>query len=143
MQVIDRCLMADPEQRYPTGEALADALQQALEQGRETIVATPDRVIPTGQAEAIWLRAAQLQADAATRLEQRSRSGTGLTSLTQGISGGYRLRDVEYRWANRNGLKKSLEELELLLAEVEANLRSQQLFGGLPAFPAAPPAGRE
>jgi hypothetical protein len=97
VEVIDRCLQRDPAQRYPTGEALAEALTQALERAsRETPAPASDTVIPTGQAQAIWLRAAQLQAEAASRLEQRSRQASGLTDLTTQLpSGGYRLRDVE------------------------------------------------
>jgi serine/threonine protein kinase len=97
VEVIDRCLRKQPEDRFPTGEALAEALGQALERSHATTTAsTSDRVIPADQAEALWLRAAQLQSDAASRLEQRSRQGTGLTGITTALaSGGYRLRDVE------------------------------------------------
>ncbi len=97
VEVIDRCLRSNPDDRYATGEALAEALGQALEKAAATSAGgQPDRIIATGQAEAIWLRAAQLQADAASRLEQRSRLGTGLTGITAALpSGGYRLRDVE------------------------------------------------
>jgi hypothetical protein len=97
VEVIDRCLRSSPDDRYATGEALAEALGQALEKAAATSAGgQPDRIIATGQAEAIWLRAAQLQADAASRLEQRSRLGTGLTGIAAALpSGGYRLRDVE------------------------------------------------
>ncbi|MBL8978064.1 MAG: protein kinase [Gemmatimonadetes bacterium] len=97
VEVIDRCLRKEPDERYPTGEALAEALELALERSAtRTGPGEPDRVIATSQAEAIWLRAAQLQAEAATRLEQRSRDGTGLTTITSALpTGGYRLRDVE------------------------------------------------
>ncbi len=97
IEVIDRCLRKDRADRYPTGEALAEALEAALEQSGP--IAAPgagDQVIAVERAEAIWLRAAQLQADAATRLEQRSRQGTGLTGISAALpTGGYRLRDVE------------------------------------------------
>ena len=97
VEVIDRCLRKQADDRYATGEALAEALGQALERSRGTAIASSsDRVIPAEQAEAIWLRAAQLQSDAASRLELRSRQGTGLTSVTTALAtGGYRLRDVE------------------------------------------------
>lgn len=97
IDVIDRCLKADPNQRYATGEDLAAALGQAIGDATSTPDSGKlDRVIPEEQAQAIWLRAAQLQAEAASRLEQRSRQGTGLTTLTQQVqTGGYRLRDVE------------------------------------------------
>jgi predicted Ser/Thr protein kinase len=98
VEVIDRCLSCDPAYRYATGEALAEALASALERsaGQLTAANTGDRVIPESAAQAIWLRAAQLQAEAASRLERRSREGEGLTGLTQSLpTGGYRLRDVE------------------------------------------------
>ncbi|HWA58910.1 MAG TPA: serine/threonine-protein kinase [Gemmatimonadales bacterium] len=97
VDVIDRCLRPNPSDRYATGEALADALTAALEQAaREAAPSSPDELVPTERAQAIWLRAAQLQADAASRLERRSRDGDGLTGLTAvAPSGGYRLRDVE------------------------------------------------
>ena len=97
VEVIDRCLRANPDDRYATGEALAEALGQAMEKvGAAAEDRAPDRIIATQQAEAIWLRAAQLQADAASRLELRSRQGSGLTGITAALpSGGYRLRDVE------------------------------------------------
>jgi predicted Ser/Thr protein kinase len=98
-EVIDRCLRRDPAARYVSGEALADALGQALERAsRLDGPSQPQRVISEDHAQAVWLRAAQLQAEAASRLEQRSRQGEGLTSL--GLApplptGGYRLKDVE------------------------------------------------
>jgi hypothetical protein len=77
--VIDRCLAKHPDDRFASGEAFADALEQAL-------AATPDAsrpggtVLPEGapatvteaQASAVWRRAAQLQADALHRLELRA-----------------------------------------------------------------------
>lgn len=96
VEVIDRCLRKAPGDRYPTGEALAEALGQALEASARSGTATGEQVVSTAKAQAIWLRAAQLQAEAASRLEQRSRAGDGLTSLTAALpSGGYRLVDVE------------------------------------------------
>lgn len=96
VEVIDRCLRKSPDDRYPTGEALAEALGQALEASARQGAAADEQVVSTAKAQAIWLRAAQLQAEAASRLEQRSRDGAGLTSLTAALpSGGYRLTDVE------------------------------------------------
>jgi hypothetical protein len=97
VEVIDRCLRKNPAERFATGEELAETLGRAIEKvGPASAGTTPDRIIPVERAEAIWLRAAQLQADAATRLEQRSRQGTGLTGITSALpTGGYRLRDVE------------------------------------------------
>ena len=72
--VIDRCLSKSPSDRYESGEALADALQLALESAGATQVANNNNVaVSTDQARAIWLRAAQLQAEAGTRLQERYR----------------------------------------------------------------------
>ncbi|MEO8636382.1 MAG: serine/threonine-protein kinase [Gemmatimonadales bacterium] len=119
IDVIDRCLRSDPADRYATGEALAEALGQAQERsGSATAESEPDRVISTDRAEAIWLRAAQLQADAASRLELRSRQGSGLTGITAALpTGGYRLRDVEAA-AKEVGI--SQEFVALALAEQPA-----------------------
>jgi hypothetical protein len=76
--VVDRCLAKRPEDRYPTGEALADALEQALAEAPAPLRTTepslppglPER-IDEEQAAAIWRRAAQLQADALNRVEAR------------------------------------------------------------------------
>ena len=76
--VVDRCLMKRPEDRYPTGEALADALEQALAEAPAPL-RTAEPSLPPGlperideeQAAAIWRRAAQLQADALHRMEAR------------------------------------------------------------------------
>ena len=97
VEVIDRCLAREPEARFHTGEALADALALALERSAMQLatVTSADRVVPEDQAQAIWLRAAQLQAEAASRLQLRSQEG-GLIGITQSLpTGGYRLKDVE------------------------------------------------
>lgn len=95
--VIARCLNKSPADRYASGEELADALQAALASAALPVgVGSAEEVVDTGQARAIWLRAAQLQADAATRLQERYRrpEAAGVTGAPL-QSGGYRLRDVE------------------------------------------------
>ncbi len=93
--VIDRCLRKSPDQRFATGEALADALAKALDEvqhnAREDGTST---AISSDEAMAVWRRAAELQAEAAARLESRMReshetrqlvavqAGTGATRRT-------------------------------------------------------------
>ena len=92
--VIDRCLSKAPADRYPSGEALADALAAALEAATPAADAagTPETVSTT-EAQAIWLRAAQLQAEATSRLQGRYRASAA--SGAPVISGGYHLKEVQ------------------------------------------------
>jgi predicted Ser/Thr protein kinase len=90
-RVIDRCLAKSPEERFATGEALADALTTALESDRTPAGGVvQQRVLSPEEAQAVWLRAAQLQQDAAARIRERTReieaAGMGTAS--------YRLQDV-------------------------------------------------
>lgn len=104
--VIDRLLHKNRQDRFATGEELADALDKAQEkmlhaqrdQG-------PSPVLDSEHAMAVWRRAAELQAEAAARLEQRVRSNDTRALVAAdsnaGAGGGavptdaYRLRDVE------------------------------------------------
>ncbi len=72
--VVDRCLAKRPEDRYPTGEALAEALERALSDGavldsKPEFLSELPPVLSEREASALWRRAAQLQADALRRLE--------------------------------------------------------------------------
>lgn len=76
--VIDRALAKRPDDRFATGEAFADALEQALAEAPEAVRAAGSllpagapAVVSESEAAAIWRRAAQLQADALHRLEVR------------------------------------------------------------------------
>ena len=93
--VIDRCLQKEPANRYESADALAtafdEALQAALQAEREAADAAPGALLTESEAQAIWQRAAQLQAAAAQRLER----GVALQGETDRESGRYRVRDVE------------------------------------------------
>lgn len=95
--VIDRSLSKAPGDRYPTGEAFAEALETALQSAALPAAAgSLAEVVSTDQARAIWLRAAQLQAEATTRLQARYREPQpGDAPAGPVPSGGYRLQDVE------------------------------------------------
>ncbi|MBA3340477.1 MAG: serine/threonine protein kinase [Gemmatimonadaceae bacterium] len=102
--VIDRSLAKDPIDRYPAGEDLAEALDDALAASKSERVAkegSADVVLSERQAGLLWRRAAQLQADALQRLDA-SRITPSLTSTasaeqrTVGLpTEGYRLRHVQ------------------------------------------------
>ncbi|HZF68579.1 MAG TPA: protein kinase [Gemmatirosa sp.] len=77
--VIDRCLAKHPDDRFPSGEAFADALEQALavapvasRPGGTLLPEGAPATVTEAQASAVWRRAAQLQADALHRLELRA-----------------------------------------------------------------------
>jgi predicted Ser/Thr protein kinase len=99
--VVDRCLAKRPDDRYPSGEALADALGRALEAEERAGGTLPDGLPPVlseVQAAAIWQRAAQLQADALHRLESRRdllHREAGHAAVEEvAAAEGYRVRDV-------------------------------------------------
>ncbi|MDF1505581.1 serine/threonine-protein kinase [Roseisolibacter sp. H3M3-2] len=94
---VDRCLEKAPDARWPTGEALAEALERAVEDAgaRDAAPALPDGlpdVVSEAEAAAIWQRAAQLQADALRRLEERRDLMRQQAALAP--ADGYRLADV-------------------------------------------------
>lgn len=103
--VIDRLLRKLPDQRFSTGEALADALGKAIEQMQQHVRDSgPPVVLNSDDAMAVWRRAAELQAEAAARLESRVRSNDtralapvadGRAESTSAPTDAYRLRDVE------------------------------------------------
>ncbi len=151
-EVIDCCLQKNPANRYATGEALADALTKALEASAPAAgTGTDGAVLSTDQALAVWRRAAQLQAEAATRLEVRVRDGAlaGETrSLPVGAEGngdtrsaaeadavvrtdGYRAYDVEAA-AVEAGI--SQQYVALALAELERAPEALQRADDLPVW---------
>jgi hypothetical protein len=74
---IDRCLAKEPGERWASGEALAEALA-AVEGELAGVPARTggDRLLDEREVSAVLQRAAQLQADAARRVEERSRTET-------------------------------------------------------------------
>ncbi len=72
--VIDRCLAKTPADRWESAEALADALGAALDDlitaDRSAVKRGTTDVLSERDAIAVWQRAAQLQAEAAHRMER-------------------------------------------------------------------------
>ena len=99
--VIDRCLSKAPGSRYESAEAVADALGEALDDmitaDRNAVKRSATEMLSERDAIAVWQRAAQLQAEAAHRME-RSISLTAAQSgpdATPVPTDAFRLSDVE------------------------------------------------
>jgi len=74
---IDRCLAKEPDARWSSGEALAEALAAVERELADTPARTGgDRLLDEREVSAVLQRAAQLQADAARRVEERSRGAS-------------------------------------------------------------------
>jgi hypothetical protein len=80
--VIDQCLRKSADDRFANGEELADALGKAL-QAVESASRdeTGQTALSSDDAMLIWRRAAELQAEAAARLESRMRATAGTKQL--------------------------------------------------------------
>jgi len=128
--VVDRCLRKDRSQRFASADALATALDAALReaqsQERAAADAAPGGVLSEADALAIWQRAAQLQAEAAHRLERTANlKGAVATDQAAPDTGAYRVRDVEAA-AIEAGISR--QYVALALAERQAQgTRAQAL----------------
>ncbi len=134
--VIDRCLRKARDDRFATAEAVEDALARANETMARiaaTTHASGTVVLSEGQAAAIWRRAAQLQAEAATRLEKASAAEASRRVEGPATSSGFRARDVEQA-AVEAGISQRF--VTLALAEVRAP-------GALPSENADEGTGRD
>lgn len=83
-ETIDRCLAKHPADRFATGEDLAEALRRAMEgavAAGEPVVSDRHRTLSEEQAALVWRRAAQLQAEAAARLERETRAHAMRTQI--------------------------------------------------------------
>ncbi|MBA2292351.1 MAG: serine/threonine protein kinase [Gemmatimonadales bacterium] len=130
--VVEQCLAKDPAARYPSGEALAEALVAALSEVQSGPQAAPERVLDEASAKAIWLRAAQLQADASRRVRERTAQAeefaTGMHSSSP--TSGYRMGDVEAA-AVEAGIAEEFVHLALAeLPDDEAALPARMEAGG-------------
>jgi aminoglycoside phosphotransferase (APT) family kinase protein len=131
-EVIAQCLAKDPSHRFATADAVADALGAVLWDAeaseRAAADAAPGGVLSEADALAVWQRAAQLQAEAAHRMERTAAlrpavGSPGATAThreagdTPPDTGQYRVRDVESAAVDA-GISK--QYVALALAEVRA-----------------------
>ena len=148
--VIDRCLARDPNDRPPSGEALAELLGQAWRDAEAAdATSRPHAVLSETEANLVWRRAAQLQAEAAARLESRTREERALARAAgapadgdgraagngRDPSGGYRVTQVQAA-AEEAGISRQF--VSLALAEVQANRGRQGAANALVARSADP-----
>jgi predicted Ser/Thr protein kinase len=131
--VIDRCLAKNPDDRFANGEALADALTKALEAAAtvpDVTGAGSDVVLSEEQASVVWRRAAQLQAEAASRLERQPRVVTRAEESATGLpTSGYRASQVENA-AVEAGISQRFVALALAELPQVKGLAAPELRGG-------------
>ncbi len=127
-EIIDQCLARDPDARPATGEALAERLDRAREDVvTQEAASRPHPPLSETDANLVWRRAAQLQAEAAARLEARTREVKALqnpaaASSNDGererdASGAYRVEQVQSA-AEEAGISR--QYVALALAELNA-----------------------
>jgi eukaryotic-like serine/threonine-protein kinase len=100
-RVIDRCLLKAPADRYESAEALAAAIDDAIDAMRETpsprVAVGGSSALSEADAMIVWQRAAQLQAEAAHRMERTMsirRTGS-LNGAEEAGAGTFAASDVE------------------------------------------------
>jgi hypothetical protein len=99
-EIIECCLRKDRTHRFSNADALATALDSALRDAqsleRAEADAAPGAMLSEADAISIWQRAAQLQAEAAHRMERAPKLRLATSdNVAAEESSGYRLRDVE------------------------------------------------
>ena len=138
--VIDRCLLKHPDERFATGEELADALGKAVTSvEQEEREAAGSATLSNDEAMAVWRRAAELQAEAATRLESRMKISAPIATAVNAAApkdsplptDAYRLRDVEAA-AVEVGI--SQRYVALALAELKASPDALQRVQPVPEW---------
>jgi serine/threonine protein kinase len=140
--VIDRCRAKDPSARYQTGAELADAIDQAMGEIVNDPAApradTP--VISEREAQALWARAAQLQAETGVQPSGRGRAAQlppPSVNDRRSLTSGYRLHTVieaaeeagiPQRYVARAAEEQGLVQAAASLGEV-GSLTSRKFFG--------------
>ena len=97
--VIDRCLAKEPAARYQSGAALARALEEAMGTPGVELEQMPP-VLSQREAQEVWARAAELQAQTGMQTPVRvvspkvSTTDVSATSERRSLTSGYRFDDV-------------------------------------------------
>ena len=144
--VIDRCLRKRASDRFANGEELADALGKALQavesaardEGGHTALSSDDAML-------IWRRAAELQAEAAARLESRIRATAGskqlvTTSMTPVKSDEVTTASQHDTRSNTSSPTDSYRLRDVEAAAVEAGISQRYVALALDELRAAPNA---
>ena len=145
-EVVDRCLAKTPEARYASGEALADALVDALERAAADDPARSDRgdlPLPPGlparlddaQAAAIWHRAAELQAGALQRREVSDAARTRLAASARGRGTATRRSATRRIRGSADGPRDGHRVVDVALAAEEAGISRQYVALALAELP--------
>lgn len=121
VRIVERCLAKEPAARFQTADTLAAELDSVLEQvtaaERAAEDSEPGALLSEADALAVWQRAAQLQAEAAHRMERAATPPTESSEETEG----YRVRAVEAA-AVEAGISR--QYVAIALAELRANAAS-------------------
>jgi len=121
VRIVERCLAKEPAARYQTADNLAAELDSVLEQvtaaERAAADSEPGALLSEADALAVWQRAAQLQAEAAHRMERAVAPPTDNSEDREG----YRVRAVEAA-AVEAGISR--QYVAIALAELRANAAS-------------------
>ena len=119
--VIDRCLRKRADDRFANGEELADALGKAL-QAVESASRdeTGQAALSSDDAMLIWRRAAELQAEAAARLESRMRATAGSKQLVATSMAPVKSDDIETSSGQNKVTNTAVDTNSYRLRDVEA-----------------------
>ncbi|WP_396221453.1 serine/threonine-protein kinase [Gemmatimonas sp.] len=129
--LVNRCLLKNPSERPASADQLASAFDalwnDANARARASADAAPGGVLSENEARVVWQRAAQLQAEAAHRMERRAVLESARVSGEAAVittDDAYRLRDVEAA-AVEAGISR--QYVAIALAELRANPSSAAL----------------